>query len=203
MTRPEFFWSAFSDHARHSATAARHLIALLEDIDRRDLLADTIRKLQQRGGEIAHQTVHTLHRTDVTPIDREVIHVLIVRLDEMLDILESASDRVAIYQIAHVRPEAVELARILAGAVDKVLDAVTMLTHTSNETALMELCRAIGAHEQDADHVLRCALARLFQEGTDPVEIVKWRDIFTAIETATDRADDVANTIESIVLDRV
>jgi uncharacterized protein Yka (UPF0111/DUF47 family) len=203
MTRPEFFWSAFSDHARHTATAARHLIAMLEDIDRRDLLADTIRKLQQRGDAIAHQTVQALHRTDITPIDRDVIHALVLGLADTLAVLESVSDRIAIYQITHVRPEAVELARILARAVDKVLDAVTMLTKIGNEAALMDLCREIGVHEHDADRVLREALARLFREGTDPIEIVKWRDIFTAIETTTDRVDDVANTIESIVLDRL
>jgi uncharacterized protein len=203
LIKPGFFWSAFSDHARHTATAARFLIAMLEGIEQRDSLAETIRNLHQRGEAIARRTIQVLHATDITPIDRDVIYLLMRKLDDVLNALEAVSERIAVYEICEIRSEALDMARVLASSADKILEATTMLTHARNDAALMNVCREIGAREQDADRILSAALIRLFREGCDPIEIVKWRDVFEAMEMATDRADDVANTIESIVLDRV
>jgi uncharacterized protein Yka (UPF0111/DUF47 family) len=126
---------------------------------------------------------------------------LISSLDDVLDFLESAGDRIALYEIREVRPEAIELAKLLLASVEEIQKAVSMLSSIKDAKPLIDLCIAINKHEHDADYILRKGLARLFNEKNDPLEVMKWRDILDAIETATDRAEDVANIIEGIVLE--
>jgi predicted phosphate transport protein (TIGR00153 family) len=201
LTRDTLFWSAFSDHARHTTQAAQLLIDMLEHLDRREALANEIKQLEHRGDQITRDTVHALHNTWITPLDREEIHGLITRLDDVLDFIEAASDRIALYEIREVRPEAIDLAKALLASAQEIEKAVTMLTNVKDAKPLLALCAEINTHEHDADMIFRRALARLFNEKNDPIEVMKWRDILDAHETATDRAEDVANIIEGIVLE--
>jgi predicted phosphate transport protein (TIGR00153 family) len=201
LTRDNVFWSAFTDHAGRTAEAATLLVEMLEHPDRREEIAAQIKELEHRGDQITHDTLHALHQTWITPLDREEIHGLISSLDDVLDFLEAASDRIALYQIREVRPEAIDLAKSLRASVGEIQKAVAMLSNIKDSKALLALCREINRHEHDADQIFRRALARLFNDKNDPIEVMKWRDILDALETATDRAEDVANIIESIVLE--
>jgi predicted phosphate transport protein (TIGR00153 family) len=201
LTRDKFFWDAFSSHAQQSVEAAAMLVEMLEHPDRREPLAARIKELEYKGDEITRETVQALHQIWITPLDREEIHGLISKLDDVLDIIELASDRIALYEIRDVRPEATELAKVLANSAGAMQKAVSMLTDLKNADPLMELCAKINLHEYEADQIYRSALARLFHEKTDALEIIKWRDIFDALETATDRAEDVSNIIQGIVME--
>jgi uncharacterized protein len=201
LTRDKLFWSAFTEHAQQSVHAAELLIEMLEHLERRESLAAEIKELEHKGDQITHDTLHALHQTWITPLDREEIHDLISSLDDVLDFLEAASDRIALYEIKEVRPEAIDLARAIKDSADEILKAVSMLSDLKDSRPLLDLCVAINKHEHDADQVFRRGLARLFNEKNDPIEVMKWRDILDALETATDRAEDVANIIEGIVLE--
>lgn len=201
LTRDKLFWSAFSDHARQTSMAGQLLVEMLEHPERRESLAARIKEMEHRGDEITHETVQALHQTWITPLDREEIHALISALDDVLDFLDAASDRIALYEIAQVRPEAVDLARALSAAVTVIEEAVGKLTNMKQAQSLIALCKEVDKHEHVADQVFRRALARLFNERNDPIEVMKWRDILDALETATDKAKAVANIIEGIVLE--
>jgi uncharacterized protein len=201
LTRDTVFWSAFTDHAKQTTQAAKLLIEMLEHLDRREALANEIKLLEHRGDQITRDTVHALHNTWITPLDREEIHGLITRLDDVLDFIEAASDRIALYEISEVRPEAIDLAKTLLASAQEIEKAVSMLSNIKDAKPILALCIEINTHEHDADQIFRRALARLFNEKNDPLEVMKWRDILDALETATDRAEDVANIIEGIVLE--
>ena len=201
LTRDKLFWSAFTDHAQQTVSASLLLVEMLEHLDRRESLAAQIKELEHRGDQITHDTLQALHQTWITPLDRDEIHRLTTALDDVLDFLESASDRIALYEIREVRPEAIDLAKSLAASVGEIAKAVSMLTNMKEPRPLLDLCVSINKHEHDADQIFRRGLARLFNEKNDPIEVMKWRDILDALETATDRAEDVANIIEGIVLE--
>jgi predicted phosphate transport protein (TIGR00153 family) len=201
LARDKFFWQSFSRHAQHTLDAATQLVHMLEDSSQRERLAANVKELEHCGDQITHDTVQALHQTWITPLDREEIHGLISALDDVLDFTEAASDRIALYEIADVRPEAVELAKVLEAAAQDIFSAVSMLFELKEPKRLLAVCKSIGDRERAADQIFRGALARLFKERGDLLEIIKWRDIFDALESATDRAEDVANVIEGIVLE--
>ena len=202
LTRDQLFWEAFNRHARCTVEASKLLVEMLEHPSKAQANAGRIKGLENDGDTITHDTLAALHQTWITPLDREEIHGLIARLDDVLDFVEAASDRFALYEITETREDAVDLAKLLVRCAEEIEKAVAMLSDMKNVKPLLELCVSINKHEHDADQVFRSGLARLFKsEAAHPVEIMKWRDVLDAIETATDRAEDVANIIEGIVLE--
>jgi predicted phosphate transport protein (TIGR00153 family) len=202
-TRDDEFWLAFKEHSRRSHRAAEILVEMLENLDRAQELAQQISDLEHEGDRITHDIVHALHQTWITPLDREEIHGLISRLDDVLDFIEAASERVALYEIKTVRAEAIDIAKVLARSCRDIQKAMDLLQNLKDAQPVLDLCMHINRHEHEADQIFRRALARLFndKERNDPLEVMKWRDILEAIETATDRCEDVANIVEGIVLE--
>jgi uncharacterized protein len=201
LTRDKEFWGAFRDHAALSVRASGLLVEMLENLDARQRIVQEVSDLEHQGDKITHDTVLALHQTWITPLDRDAIHGLVSRLDDVLDFIDAAADRVALYQMESARPEALEIAKILQLSCSEIARATGLLQDMKEARALLALCQQVNRHEHDADLVFRRALARLFNERTDPLELMKWRDILESIETATDRAEDVANIIEGIVLE--
>jgi predicted phosphate transport protein (TIGR00153 family) len=174
---------------------------MLEEPTQVKVLAGEITKAEQEGDRITHETVAALHQTWITPLDREEIHALICGLDDVLDFVEAASDWVVLYEVDAARPEAIELATSLCAAAEDVAKAVAQLHKLKDPKPVLDLCVSINKHEHEADVVFRQAVARLFKDKPDPFEVMRWRDILESMETATDRAEDVANIIEGIVLE--
>jgi predicted phosphate transport protein (TIGR00153 family) len=201
LTRDKVFWDAFTSHAQRTVRASELLLELLEHPEKVEQLAREIGDLEHEGDKITHDTVLALHQTWITPLDREEIHALITSLDDVLDFLDSASDRIALYKLSSMRPEAIDLAKVLHSCCVEIEKAVALLQNIKDVKPLLDICMHINRYEHDADQILRRALARLFNETTNPLEVMKWRDVLDAIETATDRAEDVANIIEGIVLE--
>jgi predicted phosphate transport protein (TIGR00153 family) len=201
LTRDKEFWAAFRDHASLSVRASTLLVEMLESPESRQRIVQEVSDLEHQGDKITHDTVLALHQTWITPLDRDAIHGLVSRLDDVLDFIDAAADRVALYQIETPRPEALEIAKILQSSCTEIARAMGLLQDMKEARSLLALCQQVNKHEHDADIVFRRGLARLFNERTEPLELMKWRDILEAIETATDRAEDVANIIEGIVLE--
>jgi predicted phosphate transport protein (TIGR00153 family) len=201
-TKGDFFFHAFTEHASRSVEAATLLLEMLEHIDRREKLALDVGEKESAGDVITHDTVKRLHETWITPLDRFDIHGLISKLDDVLDLIEAVSERLVLFRITVVRPPAVDLARVLLKACEDMQRAMRLFpTLASNGAALLEICVEINRLENEADNIYRRAIAELFHDGNDPIEVMKWRDIFDNIEEATDRCEDVANIVEGVVLE--
>jgi hypothetical protein len=201
LTRDAVFWDAFTAHAERTMQASRLLQEMLDKPAEAERLAREIADLENQGDKITHDTVLALHQTWITPLDREEIHALISKLDDVLDYVEAASERIALYEIKDSTPEARDLARVLHASAGEIYKAVKALTNIKDARLLLDLCVSINRHESEADTIFRRGLARLFKEETNALEVMKWRDIYESLETATDRAEDVANIIEGIVLE--
>lgn len=201
LTRDAVFWDAFRVMTEKTVQAVEHLVQMLEQPAQAVELAAKIKDLEHDGDRVTHEVVMALHQTWITPLDRDEIHALITSLDDVLDFVDGAGDKVALYEITETRSEAVELAKCLHQAAVEIQRAIAQLTKIKDPQPLLELCRSINKHEHDADAIFRRGIARLFKERPDPLEVMKWRDVLDALEMATDRAEDVANVIEGIVLE--
>lgn len=201
LTRDATFFTAFSSMADKSLSAIDHLKEMFEDPSRASDLADKIKDLEHEADHVTHEIVRVLHQTWITPLDREEIHTLITSLDDILDFIDAVSDKFALYEIKKSEPEALELVKTLRLAVSDLSKALEGLKNMKDPEPLLELCRSVNRHEHDADKIFRRAIARLFKETPDALEVMKWRDIYESLESATDRAEDVANVIEGIVLE--
>jgi uncharacterized protein len=201
LTRDREFWTAFSSHAERSVKAAELLVQMMDHPERGQAIAAEISNIEHEGDRITHDVVAILHKTWITPLDREEIHALIGGLDDVLDFIDASAGRMALYEIDQRSSDAVELAQILVLSCKEIQRAMTLLQNIKEAQPLLDLCKHINRHEHDADIVYRRAIARLFKERTDPLELMKWRDVLEGIETATDRAKSLANVIEGIVLE--
>jgi uncharacterized protein len=201
-TKDDVFFQAFSDHAARSVEAAGLLIEMFEFPDRIGRIALDIGEKESAGDRITHQTVKRLHETWITPLDRFDIHGLISKLDDVLDFIEAVSERLVLFQIQAVRPSAIELGRVLLKSCQDVHRAMLLFPKLASKgKELLDICVEINRLENEADAIYRRAIAELFKPGNDPIDVMKWRDIFDNIESATDRCEDVANIVEGVVLE--
>jgi len=159
-----------------------------------------IKDIEHDGDKITHQTMDRLNRTFVTPLDREDIHALISKLDDILDFVDAAANRMILYRIKEPKPEALRLADILFKSVEELKRAISLLRNLKQPQEILKLCIEINSLENEGDSVLRGGVAKLFDEAQDPLLIIKWREIFENLETAIDRCEDVANILEGIVI---
>jgi predicted phosphate transport protein (TIGR00153 family) len=198
--------AAFFDYfERHTALGVRTCGAFLELLrcapERREEQAAHIKDLEHEADLVTHECMKALSATFITPMDRSDIHLLIKRLDDLVDAVEAASSRLALYRIGAVREEAIQLAEVLVRAARDIEAAVQGLRRMKNLPAVNERLIAIHNLESEGDVILREALRRLFDEETDPVLIIKWKELFERLEGATDRCEDVANIMEKIIIE--
>lgn len=201
LTQDAIFFDALAEHAQKSVTASKLLLDMLERLEDATALARKIKEIEHEGDRITHRCLAALHKTWITPLDREEIHALITRLDDVLDCIEAASERIVLFEIESAMPEARPLAESVVAACVTMSAATSSLRDVKDGARLLELCVEINRHENVADAHYRAALAALFKQGTDPLLVLKWRDIYDQLENATDRCEDVANIIEGVVLE--
>ncbi len=200
--KDEVFFQAFVEHASKSVEAAGLLLDMLEHPERKERLALEIGEKESAGDHVTHDTVKRLHETWITPLDRFDIHGLISKLDDVLDLVEAVAERLVLFEIQKVRPAALELARVLLKACEDVQRAMLLFPKLAAKgKELLDLCVEINRLENEADAIYRRAIAELFRNGNDPIDVMKWRDIFDTLEEATDRCEDVANIVEGVVLE--
>jgi predicted phosphate transport protein (TIGR00153 family) len=198
MPREGRFFELFNEHADLVVQGSRELAALMasgNDLERR---AHNIETIEKRADKITRTTIELLHKTFITPLDREDIHQLISKMDDILDLIEDAAQLVYIYDIRVVTAEEKRLADICVACGEKVQAAVRLLSNMKNAAAIMKICEEIDRFESEADHVMRAAMAKLFRDEPDVRQVIKLRAVYQTLETVTDVCEDVANIIEGI-----
>ena len=156
-----------------------------------------IKAIEHVGDEIAHTIIMKLNQTFITPFDREDIHELCSTLDDVIDLIDAAASRFVLYRVSEVRPGTLDLANILLAACTEVTAVIRAIE--TRDVALKH-CIEINRFENESDRLCRTLIAQLFDEEKDPVQIIKWKEIFEVIETAVDKCEDVANVVEAVVL---
>ena len=159
--------------------------------------ADQIKEVEHKCDFLTHEIIQRLHRTFVTPLDREDIHELARSLDDVMDAIDDSAAVVRLYSIERVRPDARELARIIKASTDEMVKALKAL---ERKQGVAEPAVEINRLENEADRVHQAAVRRLFEEERDPITIMKWKEILDFLEVSTDRCEDVANAVEGIVV---
>ncbi|HYD48308.1 MAG TPA: DUF47 family protein [Terriglobales bacterium] len=195
------FFDLFEQHARKTMQAAELLHQMLSSPADSEEQAKRIKMIEHEGDVITHNAVETLHKTFVTPIDRGDIHRLITRLDDILDLIEATSERAWLYEIPSADADAMQLASVLVESTRLVAQAMTGLRNLKDRDALLKLCMEINRYENEGDSILRNALARLFRNTTDPILIMKMKEVYDFLEDALDRCEDVANVLEGVALE--
>jgi uncharacterized protein Yka (UPF0111/DUF47 family) len=196
------FFDYFEKHVEASIEGARLFIELLDELDNAGPKAKRIKEVEHEADVITHQTVEMLHTTFITPFDRDEIFRLTSRMDDILDAIEAASERLWLYEIKVATPESKSLAKILHRATMQLKPAIQGLRHVKREReAILKACVDVNRLENEGDAVLRQSLAKLFKENTDALTVMKWKEVYEFLEHATDRCEDVANIIEGVVLE--
>ena len=195
------FFDMFNQHAELCVKGAKELLALTSDFKDIDQRLHQIDMLEKQADQITYKTVAMLHKTFITPIDRDDIHRLNTRMDDILDLMEDAAQTVSLYDIQHVTPEAKRLAELVLACAEKVQEAVALLPNMKNSRKITDVCDEIDRLESDADHVMHAALSRLFRDEPDVRNLIKLKTLYEFLESVTDRCEDVANIIEGIVVE--
>lgn len=174
---------------------------LSENGDDISSICSTIKGIESSADKITHDCVSSLHRTFITPFDRDDIQRLIHRLDDTIDLIEDAVSSMQLYEVKTLKVEVHEFATILFNASKTTRELLQSLRHIRDPKPVMDKCVYISKLEHEADGILRSAMARLFKEEKDPITLIKWKEIFELLERATDKCHDVANVIEGIVVE--
>ncbi|MDR3298408.1 MAG: DUF47 domain-containing protein [Candidatus Accumulibacter sp.] len=205
LPREGKFFDLFNAHAEQVVLGSQALVGLLsvfndsdEEAEKQCNLVDVAEKT---GDNITHETMRQLHKSFITPLDRDEIHQLISGLDDILDLIQDAAHTVTLYDIRHITPEAIRLSEIGLQCAERVRTAVGLLTSMDNGPRILNLCGEIDELESVADREMRGAMSRLFREEPDVRELIKYRTTYELLETVTDRCEDVANIIEGIVIE--
>lgn len=201
MPREGKFFDLFNRLAEQMVLCAKELQLLMGDISRVDTGARNIKKFESAADKITHETVQLLHQTFITPLDRDDIHHLVNKMDDVLDLMEDASQCIYLYDIKRVPDEAKKLADLSLACVEHLQMAVNQLETIKKPEAIIKSCLEIDRLETEADYVLRAAMVKLFRDEPDTREIIKLKAIYELLETITDRCEEVANIIEGIVLE--
>ena len=197
------FFDFFEQHAALSVEGCREFLSLAATGANLTAKAKRIKEIEHETDVITHRCVEALHKTFITPIERDDIYRLITRMDDIIDYIEAAAERIALYGITQMTPEVKDLADVLLRANEQIVVAVNGLRNMRHAAPVLRACVDINRLENEGDTILRNALARLFREEKDPITIIKWKEIYEGLETATDCCEDVANIIEGVVLEHV
>ena len=195
------FFDYFNQHAAFCVKGAKELVALMTNFDDLDIRVHAIELIEKEADKITYATIDTLHKTFITPLDRDEIHKLITRMDDILDLMEDAAQTVSLYDVKVITPEAKRLAELCLACTEKVQAAVALLHNMDNSRQILALCLEIDRLESDADHVMRAALSKLFRDEPDVRNLIKLKAIYEILETVTDRCEDVGVIIEGIVVE--
>jgi hypothetical protein len=200
LPRDERFFELFTSVATLNVEAARQLLELFKaPPEKRPFLVETIKRLEHQGDQITHELVTRLDKSFITPLDREDIHLLASRLDDVLDRIDGTARRTQIFR-AEVAPEGIiVIADVIARATEQLLNAVKVL-EVNKAGVVIKACIEVKKLEEEGDFAYSEWLGRLFDEEKDPIVLLKWKEIYDTMEKTLDQAEDVANILESIAI---
>lgn len=203
LPKEEVFFDLFERSAENVHKGTVKLVELMESFRDIPARAQEIKDIEHEGDRLTHEMIERVNRTFITPLEREDIHELACRLDDILDLVDTAVNRMMLYKFKEPTADAVSLARCLEMATAYIRDAMPKLRHLDDRRSvegLLKCCVDVHTQENEGDRIEQHALASLFENGQDPIFVIKWKDIYQDLEAATDRCEDVANVMEAIVL---
>ncbi len=207
LPREGNFFELFNQHGNHIVEGARAFILMIQnyaDPALRERYADEVGNAERAADRVTAEVNRLLHKTFITPIDREQIHGLINAMDDILDLLQDATETMSLYDVRAMTDEVLRLGDISAKCCERVQHAVSLLSkisHHETADAAIKTCEEIDRLESDADRVMRAAMSKLFREENDVRELIKLKTIYEQLESISDRCEDVANLIEGVVLE--
>ncbi len=197
IPRDEKFYDLFREQAEFIHDAARKLVALFEDFRDVEKRVTEIKFVEHKGDQLTHGLMMKLNKTFITPFDREDIHALGSALDDVLDLMDAVAGRLITYKVTAVTPGARQLSKVILHGAEILLQAVSQLHKPEN---ILEYCEQLQQLEEEADRIKGECVARLFENSTDPIEVIKWKEIYEVLEATTDKIEDVADVLETVVL---
>jgi len=207
LPRDGNFFELFNQHGCYIVEGSRAFMAMIDgyaDPAARTTHAEAVDRAERQADKITAEVNRLLHKTFITPIDREQIHGLINAMDDILDLLQDSAETMQLYDVRSMTEETIRLGELSVKCCERVAHAVTLLPklkdHATVEAAL-KTCEEIDRLESDADRIMRAAMSKLFREQEDVRELIKLKAIYELLESITDRCEDVANLIEGIVLE--
>jgi uncharacterized protein len=198
IPRDTKFFDLFADMAKNLGDGARLLKQTLDDFKDVEVRVQQLKAIEHRGDEMTHNVLTRLNQTFITPFDREDIHRLASSLDDVLDFVYAAGVRLIMYKITAAPQAASQLAEIIIKQCDQLSQAMTKLDKKNDH--VLENCVEINRLENEADQIARSAIALLFEKEKDPISLIKLKELYEVLETATDKAEDAANVLEGVVL---
>lgn len=199
IPKEEKFFKLFKDMTENIIVGAKLLKDMLDNFDNPAESQRRIKEVEHKGDSITHEIIQTLNKTFITPLDSEDIYALASKLDDILDLIDASAQRIIMYNVESIPAEAKSLGFIILQSCHVVDKAVAMLGKKITDQ-IFEACVEINSLENEADRVSREAISRLFDEEKDPIQLIKWKEIFETLEKATDRCEDVSNILESVVV---
>jgi len=197
IPRDTKFFELFENMASNVTEGARVLHQILQTFENVEAGVQRIKEIEHRGDDMTHAVMTKLNQTFITPFDREDIHRLASSLDDVLDFVNAAGQRLVLYKIRRATSPAAELAGLIVRQSEELTKAVSLLEKNKH---VLEHCVEINRLEDEADSVCRQAIANLFENEKDPIELIKMKELYEVLEMATDKAEDAANVLEAVVL---
>lgn len=195
------FYELFNSHAEQVVKASQALTRVMTDWENHAEHAKAVDDHEHAADRVTAEAVRLLHKTFITPLDREHIHQLVNAMDDICDLTQDTTEAITLYNIRRVTPEMIQLATIGQKCCERVKDVVALLPAKNAAEAMIKTCEEIDTLESDADRVLRASISKLFRDEEDVREIIKLKQIYELLESITDRCLDVANLAEGIVLE--
>ena len=201
LPRETSFFDFFEQHAGLTVEGTKEFLSMVTTGANIAAKCRRISDIEHETDTITHRCVEALHKTFITPIDRDSIHRLITRMDDVMDFVEAAAERIELYELTVMTADVRDLADVLHRSAMQVESAMRGLRTLKEPVATLKLCIDINRLENEADAILRRSVARLFKEEKDPIVVIKWKEVYENLEMGTDRCEDVANIIEGVILE--
>jgi predicted phosphate transport protein (TIGR00153 family) len=198
IPKDEKFFVMFKEMTTTIIEGAQLLKDMMDNFENPQLSQKLIKDVEHKADQLTHDIIKKLNKSFVTPLDREDIYALSAALDDILDLIDASAQRIVMYNVEKPTPEAKELAFLILKSCQSIDKAVALLGGKLEPIA--EYCTEVNALENEADRVCREAISRLFDEEKDPIQLIKWKEIYETLERATDKCEDAANILESVVV---
>jgi len=198
IPKDEKFFLLFKEMTTTIIEGAQLLKDMMDNFTDPALSQQRIKDVEHKADQLTHDIIKKLNKSFVTPLDREDIYALSAALDDILDLIDASAQRVVMYNVEKPTPEAKELSFLILKSCQTIDKAVALLGGKLEPIA--EYCMEVNSLENEADRVCREAISRLFDEEKDPIKLIKWKEIYETLERATDKCEDAANILESVVV---
>jgi len=191
------FYDLFNEQAKNIYEAAQVLVILFRDFKEVEKRVAEIKVAEHKGDQITRSVMTKLNQTFITPFDREDIHALSSALDDVMDLVDAAASRLIIYKVKFVTPGALQLANVILRGAEILVKAISELKRPQT---ILKYCEQLNQIEEESDRIKGECIARLFEDSTQPIEIIKWKEIYEVLEAATDKCEDVSDVLAAVAL---